>query len=224
MAATSPPTSTPPQPPRPGAGSEDELEALSEAARGWHRIQLAVLGFIGFCGILWEGDAGAPSLVQYLGFALIASAFVLAVTSILLVGRVAHPVDGPRSEVTDPEATPLARRRRLRRGIWGTYLAVALLGLATLSSWLPSDATAGPESSAGPQATLGQDATPGAEPTGDPSAARGDEALVLVDVDARSWCGDALDASEAVLRVRTAEGTVELPRDRIAVLHPVTTC
>ena len=37
---------------RPAAAPGDRLERLSASARGWHTIQMAVLGFIGICGIL----------------------------------------------------------------------------------------------------------------------------------------------------------------------------
>jgi hypothetical protein len=30
----------------------DRLQELSASARGWHTIQMAVLGFIGICGVL----------------------------------------------------------------------------------------------------------------------------------------------------------------------------
>ena len=38
--------------PRAAAAPGDRLERLSASARGWHTIQMAVLGFIGICGIL----------------------------------------------------------------------------------------------------------------------------------------------------------------------------
>ena len=37
--------------PRPAAAPGDRLERLSASARGWHTIQMAVLGFIGICGV-----------------------------------------------------------------------------------------------------------------------------------------------------------------------------
>ena len=184
--------------PTAGAGSAGaaafDLEALSESARGWHRIQLAVLGFIGFCGILWEGDASASSLVQYAGLVLIVSAFVLAVVSILLVGRVAHPVGGPSAGVGTAATTAAHRTRRLRRGIWGTYLAVAFLALATLSSWLP------------------------------PGVADGTDTVMVVDVDAQTWCGELVGEADGSVRLRTAEGMEEVALDRIVVLQPVGAC
>lgn len=196
--------------PTAGAGSAGapapDLAALSESALGWHRIQLAVLGFIGFCGILWEGDAATPSVVQYAGLVLIVTAFVLAVVSILVVGRVAHPVGGPGAGVAVASDTAARRTRRLRGGIWGTYLAVALLALATLSAWLP----------------------PGVGGSGDGQAgmatAAGEDAVVVVDVDARAWCGEVVGEAEGAVRLRTTEGMEDVARDRIVVLHPVGAC
>ncbi len=188
----------------PGGASAEELEALSASARGWHRIQLAVLGFIGFCGILWEGAAGTPSAVQYAGLVLIVAAFVLAVVSILVVGQVAHPVGDPAADAAEPAGIVTRRTRRLRRGIWGTYLAVALLVLATLSSWLPSDVA---DDNAGDGAPLA-----------------GGEDVVVVDVEDQSWCGEVIDVAEQVVQLRTAADTVEVRRDQIAVVHPVGSC
>ena len=121
--------------PRHGAAA---LDQLAESARGWHRIQLAVLGFIGFCGIFWDG-AGASSLVAILAAALVVAAFVLANLAIFMVGRVAHPFHDPTNPAgTSSDTTIDSGTRRLRTGIRLTYLAVALLVAATLSSWLPT--------------------------------------------------------------------------------------
>lgn len=117
-----------------GAGA---LEQLAESARGWHRIQLAVLGFIGFCGVFWDGS-GSAAAVRWLAAALIAAAFVLANLAIFIVGRVAHPFHDPTKPAGTASDTSIDRRtRRLRTGIKLTYLALALLVAATLSSWLP---------------------------------------------------------------------------------------
>jgi hypothetical protein len=41
---------------RPAAAPGDRLKELSASARGWHTIQMAVLGFIGICGVLRTAD------------------------------------------------------------------------------------------------------------------------------------------------------------------------
>ncbi|MFD0597018.1 hypothetical protein ACFQZ4_36105 [Catellatospora coxensis] len=44
------------------ADSADPLAKLIDSARGWHGVQLGVLGFIGFCGVLKMGaQAPAPT-------------------------------------------------------------------------------------------------------------------------------------------------------------------
>lgn len=124
-----------------GAETADQLAA---SARGWHRIQLAVLGFIGFCGVLWDGGAsGQPPGVQWLSLALVLSAFVLAVVAVARVGRVAYPFRGTAPAGTTGEPTTARQTRRLRSSIWATYVAVGLLVAATLPAWLPATGGAG---------------------------------------------------------------------------------
>lgn len=119
-------------------GAADPLDGLAASARGWHRTQLAVLGFIGFCGILWDGDSVTGAGVQWVLVALVTLAFALAVAAILLVGRVAHPVHGPAEAAGDdhPRAVAAATRR-LTTGIRLTSGALALVVAATLAAWLP---------------------------------------------------------------------------------------
>ena len=72
------------RPPRPGTG----WNALG-SVRGWHTIQMAVLGFIGICGILRTASSPAPRAVQWLAGALAVAALAGACTAIFTVGRVA---------------------------------------------------------------------------------------------------------------------------------------
>lgn len=107
----------------------DPSDQLAESARGWQRIQLAVLGFIGLCGALWAvGDPAGPRWLQWLAAALAVLSLVLAGLAIYLVGRVAYPLPG---------SAP-GGAGRLRTGIRLTYLAVTLVALGTLSAWWPS--------------------------------------------------------------------------------------
>src|ERR1700745_3714144 len=80
--------------PRPAAAPGDRLEKLSASARGWHTIQMAVLGFIGICGVLRTTDSPAPRAVQWLGAALAVAALAAASLAVFTVGRVAYPVSG----------------------------------------------------------------------------------------------------------------------------------
>lgn len=114
-----------------GDGTHD----LAASARGWHRIQLAVLGFIGFCGVMWaSGDPDGPGWLQWISATLVVGALALACLAIYVVGRVAYPWRHP---------APAGGARRLRAGITLTYAAVVVLVVATLSAWWPSPAPAG---------------------------------------------------------------------------------
>jgi len=74
----------------------DGAGRLMESARGWHRIQLAVLGFVGLCGALWGGDgSAAPTWLQQAPGVLAVLAFALACLAVVLVGRVAYRLEGP---------------------------------------------------------------------------------------------------------------------------------
>ena len=45
-------------------GPSSRLAELRVSARGWHSIQLAVIGFIGFCGVLQNGRPDNPTWLQ----------------------------------------------------------------------------------------------------------------------------------------------------------------
>src|SRR6476661_3272712 len=62
----------------------------------------------------------------------------LACVATFLVGRVAWPLfGGGQSSVADPAADLEREGRRLRRGLILTFVAVAMLALATASGWWP---------------------------------------------------------------------------------------
>lgn len=109
---------------------------LAASARGWQRVQLAVLGFIGLCGVLWAGgDSPAPDWMQWLAGVLAVLALILAIVASYLVGRVAHPFRGPAAGT---EAVGSGNgATQLRRGVAITYVAVVVLVVATLSAWFP---------------------------------------------------------------------------------------
>jgi hypothetical protein len=119
----------------------DQLDRLAESAHGWHRIQLAVLGFIGFCGLFWDGGSvdGLTGL-QGLLMVLVALAFLLAIVAIFVVGRVAHAFQAPAETTGTDRETVERQARQLHTGIRMTYVAVALVVAATLSAWLPVSA------------------------------------------------------------------------------------
>ena len=177
--------------PRHGTGA---LEQLAESARGWHRIQLAVLGFIGFCGVFWDGAGSAsPAAVRWLAAALVAAAFVLANLAIFMVGRVAHPVHALSDSATTADGTVIDRRtRRLRTGIRLTYLAVALLVAATLSSWLPTSPA--------------------------------DGGVLVADATGQGWCGQLVEAPAGEVRLSTADGPVGIPLNSVTLIRPQAGC
>jgi hypothetical protein len=119
------------------AAPAGRLEKLSASARGWHTIQLAVLGFIGICGILRTASSPAPRAVQWLAAALAVAALAAACVAVFTVGRVAYPVN----DATDgASAAPDAARAaaRLGAGIRLTIVALILAVIAALSGWWPA--------------------------------------------------------------------------------------
>ena len=125
---------------RPVAAPGDRLKELSASARGWHTIQMAVLGFIGICGVLRTADSPAPRAVQWLAAALAVAALAAASLAIFNVGRVAYPVsDAPDGAGPLPAAGRAASR--LRAGIRLTVVAVILAVIAALSGWWPASSS-----------------------------------------------------------------------------------
>src|SRR3954471_20281102 len=120
-------------------GPSSRLTELRVSARGWHGIQLAVIGFIGFCGVLQNGRPDNPTWLQVWAGTLVLVALMLACIATFLVGRVAWPLfAGPESAVADGDLESEAQR--LKRGLLLTFVAVALLALGTASGWWPQPA------------------------------------------------------------------------------------
>ena len=110
------------------------LGQLRASARGWHGVQLAVIGFIGLCGVLQGGRPDNPMWIQVLAGVLALAALVVACIATFLVARVAWPLYGGR-ELEDP----VREGARLRKGLVLTFTAVALLALGTASGWWPQN-------------------------------------------------------------------------------------
>jgi hypothetical protein len=116
------------------------LAELRTSARGWHGVQLAVIGFIGLCGVLQGGRPDNPVWLQVWAGILAIAALALACIATFLVARVAWPLYGGRDEpVADDDAALERDGRRIRRGLALTFAAVAVLALGTATGWWPQD-------------------------------------------------------------------------------------
>jgi hypothetical protein len=107
---------------------------IAESARGWHNMQLAVMGFIGFCGVLRMGETPAgPAWLGWWSGGLSILALITSILSTWMVGSVAFPTYAPEAG-TPPEAPG-----RLRAGIKLTFAAMAMMALAAAAGWWPTD-------------------------------------------------------------------------------------
>ncbi len=128
-------------------------EQLRVSARGWHGVQLAIIGFIGFCGVLQDGSPDNPEWLQILSGILALAALVLACVATFLVARVAWPLYGgePRRSMSDEPAELARDGRRLRLGLILTFAALTALALGNAAGWWPQE-----EESAGDAVALVQ--------------------------------------------------------------------
>jgi hypothetical protein len=133
----------------PGAAPAGRLERLSSSARGWHTIQMAVLGFIGICGVLRTASSPAPHAIQVLAGVLAVAALAAACAAVFTVGRVAYPV----TDAADGTSAVPGAAARLRAGIRLTIVALILAVIAALSGWWPA---ASPAASVAVTTTTGE--------------------------------------------------------------------
>ncbi|CAA9548982.1 MAG: hypothetical protein AVDCRST_MAG79-2541, partial [uncultured Thermoleophilia bacterium] len=166
------------------------LDELRGSARGWHGVQLAVLGFIGLCGVLTEADPSEPGSLQVVAGLLALTALAVACLATYLVARAAWPLYGPRPpSPTVPEPDDLrATSRRLTRGIALTFVSVALLALSAASGWWPTD---------------DEDA---------PAAA------VEVRAQGGAWCGRLGSSPDGGVVLVTTEGRVAIPLEALTAV------
>jgi hypothetical protein len=101
---------------------------------------MAVLGFIGICGVLRTTDSPAPRAVQWLAAALAVAALAAASLAIFSVGRVAYPINDAADGASALSPTGQATAR-LRGGIRLTIVAVILAVIAALSGWWSAKAS-----------------------------------------------------------------------------------
>ena len=127
----------------PSGTERSRLAELRVSARGWQGVQLAVLGFIGLCGVLTDAEPSHPTALQVLAGVLALSSLALACLGTYLVGRAAWPLyRAGRPSDGDPRELRRASRS-LSGGLVLTFVAVALLALSAASSWWPSEDPAG---------------------------------------------------------------------------------
>jgi hypothetical protein len=175
------------------------LIALRASAKGWHGVQLAVLGFIGLCGVL-QGAAGkaGPHWLQVLAGVLVLIALGLACTATALVATAAWPVHELEEGVSagaSVEDLLHHTARRLRIGIMITFVAVVILALGATSAWWPTD-----ESS-------------------DSGAS-----LVEVTTNQGAACGTLQDGAPGTVTISSGGRQVVVPAGAVVRLRPVTAC
>jgi hypothetical protein len=176
-------------------GPSSRLAELRVSARGWHGIQLAVIGFIGFCGVLQDGRPDNPTWLQVWAGILVLVALVLAYIATFLVGRVAWPLLGGPQAV-DAAADLEREAQRLKRGLLLTFVAVAALALGTASGWWPQPA--------------------GGDETGQ---------LVAVQASSgERACGSLAQSSAGTLRVSVDGSPVVVALRDVEALDPVDSC
>ncbi len=108
---------------------------MIESAKGWHNIQLAVMGFIGLCGVLRMGETPAgPDWLMFWSTGMSVLAFITSLLSMWMVGSVAFPLYGFASEQQMPESAP----GRLKGGIGMTFASIIMMVLASLAGWWPT--------------------------------------------------------------------------------------
>ena len=182
-------------PPSAGAPAE-QLQRLSASARGWHTIQMAVLGFIGICGILRTASSPAPRPVQWLAAALAVAALAVACVAIFTVGRVAYPV----GDALDGAGATAGGTGRLRAGIRLTIVALILAVIAALSGWWPAHASSAAV------------------------AAASSAAVAVTGTTGQAWCGPLVSGPAGAISVRTANGIITVPAQDIAEVSPAGQC
>lgn len=124
----------------PVASPQERLAELRASAKGWHGVQLAALGFIGLCGVLQQGESTDPLSLQMIAGILVLVAFAFACLGIYFVGRAAWPLYGSAGEDGVADRSDVDRAsHELRRGLVMTFVSIALVALATTTSWWPTE-------------------------------------------------------------------------------------
>jgi hypothetical protein len=172
------------------------LAALRVSARGWHGVQLAVIGFIGLCGVLQGGRPDNPMWLQVLAGVLALVALALACIATFLVALVAWPLYGGRGPAVDEPAELERDGRRLKRGLVLTFAALTVLGLGTASGWWPQDDAAG----------------------------GGGELVAVEATNGERWCGTLNEAGPGRLSVSVDGSPVVVSLEDVVAVGPADGC
>src|SRR4029453_2935006 len=106
--------------------------SLAESAKGWHNIQLAVMGFIGLCGVLRTGTTpNGPDWLSWWSAGMVVLAFLTSLLSMWMVGSVAFPLYNFGLGGEMPARAP----QRLRGGIRATFVSIVMMALAAVGGW-----------------------------------------------------------------------------------------
>lgn len=171
------------------------LGRVRESAANWQRIQLAMFGFAGLCGVLQKmGASSAPRGVQVVAGVLVLVSLAVALLATYLVGRVAWPLYRAGATAGDPAepADLTGPTRSLRTGLVATFAAIVILAVAATSGWWPSG--------------------------GGGDAGR----LVRVDTTNGSVCGRLVEGGG--IAVETQGQVVRIPQGTVTGLTPVSSC
>jgi hypothetical protein len=182
-----------------GAQPAGRLAELRLSARGWHGVQLAVIGFVGLCGVIKRESPSVPTWLEVLSGILVLAALFLACLATYLVGRVAWPLYEPRRRAAADDDDPgeIARSsRRLTRGLMLTFVAVALVALASAASWWPTDE----------------------------GGAAGGAAFVEVQAQGSSFCGTLGEAPAGAVRLEGGDQPVQVAIEALSSIRSVESC
>ncbi len=169
---------------------------MAESAKGWHNIQLAVMGFIGLCGVLSMGATpDGPQWLEWWSAGMAGLAFVASLLSTWMVGSVAFPLYG----FTGPgDQMPAGAPGRLRGGIVMTFMSIALMVLSSVSGWWPAEAG---------------------------GSGGGGSTVQIADSRGGTACGTLLDGAPAgSIRLQTAQRVLTVDLGNVAQMTPVSSC
>lgn len=114
---------------------------MIDSAKGWHSIQLAVMGFIGLCGVLnMNAEPAGPQWLEWWATGMSVLAFLSSIVSMWMVGGVAFPLYTGDQMPQNPTG-------RLKGGIGMTFASITMMALGAFGGWWPETSAASAEPS-----------------------------------------------------------------------------